>query len=118
VVVSPPGVHTNFSPSISTDSLYPQPSPFVPEKSAFKFFFQRTAPLEVSQENKLPNGVITYTRSPSTVGVLREPCQEVSPEFQGEPVFVIQICLPDLRSRQIRYSSVSPAVVDNPSPNV
>src|SRR5689334_8556529 len=71
VLVGPPGVQISFSPSMVTDSLYPHWSAFLPSKSFFRSWRHSSSPV-VFQQYNMPRGVSTYTRSPSTVGVLRE----------------------------------------------
>src|SRR3954469_20628429 len=87
VLVGPPGVQTSLSPSMVTDSLYPQPSAFLPSKSLARSFRHSSSPV-VLQQISAPCGVMTYTRSPSTVGVLRELCQSGLPSCHASPVFV------------------------------
>ena len=58
VFVGPPGVQTSWSPSMVTDSLYPQPSAFLPSKSFFRSFRHSSSPL-VLQQISAPCGVMT-----------------------------------------------------------
>src|SRR5262245_20199562 len=116
VFVGPPGVQMRLSPSMVTDSLYPQLSAFLPSKSFFRSLRQSSSPV-VRQQINMPCGVMTYRRSPSTVGVLRELCQSGLPWFHASPVFVFQSCLPSARLKQTRYSSLSSAV-EGASPSV
>src|SRR5262245_46291583 len=82
----PPGVQTTLSPSIRTDSQYPQPG-IDPPRSLTRFLAQTDLPSVRFRQRRSPLAPRTYTRSPSTVGVLRGPV----PHWYAYPPLAVSI---------------------------
>src|SRR5690349_7311018 len=68
-----PGVHRTQSPSTSGDSEKPQPDIIRPPHSVLKSRDQISLPSAVFKHTILPLEAMAYSRSPSMLGVQREP---------------------------------------------